>query len=144
MGTGALSQENLSSDQVTHKPACSATDTRYKIEISLVASLDTCIILSNKGITKVLTSLHGCTGRSGPVVRKPRIQVFLRRGPYVLHYSEGIMMIKVIDYRMIMDLPFWINFVCLFDLILYVPSTIFQLNRDGSSWVEPVTSTKLG
>ena len=30
------------------------------------------------------------------------------------------------------------SFVCLFDLILYVPSTIFQLNRDGSSWVEPV------
>ena len=31
-----------------------------------------------------------------------------------------------------------IPFFCLFDLILYVPSTIFQLNRDGSSWVEPV------
>ena len=30
--------------------------------------------------------------------------------------------------------------VCLFDLIIYVPSTIFQLNRDGSSWVEPVLS----
>ena len=30
--------------------------------------------------------------------------------------------------------------VCLFDLILYVPSTIFQLNRDGSSWVESVLS----
>ena len=29
----------------------------------------------------------------------------------------------------------------LFDLILYVPSTIFQLNRDGSSWVEPVISS---
>ena len=29
---------------------------------------------------------------------------------------------------------------CLFDLILYVPSTIYQLNRDGSSWVEPVLS----
>ena len=28
----------------------------------------------------------------------------------------------------------------LFDLILYVPSTIFQLNRDGFSWVEPVLS----
>ena len=28
----------------------------------------------------------------------------------------------------------------LFDLILYVPSTIFQLNRDVSSWVEPVLS----
>ena len=32
------------------------------------------------------------------------------------------------------------KFVCLFDLILYVPSTIFQLNRDGSSWIEPVLS----
>ena len=31
-------------------------------------------------------------------------------------------------------------FVCLFDLILYVPSTIFQLYRDGSSWIEPVLS----
>ena len=31
-------------------------------------------------------------------------------------------------------------FVCLFDLILYFPSTIFQLIRDGSSWVEPVLS----
>ena len=28
----------------------------------------------------------------------------------------------------------------LFDLILYIPSTIFQLYRDGSSWVEPVLS----
>ena len=28
----------------------------------------------------------------------------------------------------------------LFDLILYLPSTIFQLNRDRSSWVEPVLS----
>ena len=32
-----------------------------------------------------------------------------------------------------------VSFV-LFDLILYVPSTIFQLNRDVSSWVEPVLS----
>ena len=30
------------------------------------------------------------------------------------------------------------DFVCLFDLILYVSSTIFQLNGDRSSWVEPV------
>ena len=30
--------------------------------------------------------------------------------------------------------------VCLFNLILYVPSTIFELNRDGSFWVEPVLS----
>ena len=30
--------------------------------------------------------------------------------------------------------------ICLFDLILYISSTIFQLYRDGSSWVEPVLS----
>ena len=30
--------------------------------------------------------------------------------------------------------------LCLFDLILYVQSTIFQLYRDGSSWAEPVLS----
>ena len=33
-----------------------------------------------------------------------------------------------------------ISLFVLFDLSLYVPSTIFQLNRDGSSWVEPVLS----
>ena len=32
---------------------------------------------------------------------------------------------------------FWF---CLFDLILYDQSTIFQLNRDGSSLIEPVLS----
>ena len=31
-------------------------------------------------------------------------------------------------------------YVLLYLLILYVPSTLFQLNRDGSSWVEPVLS----
>ena len=31
-------------------------------------------------------------------------------------------------------------FVCFVCLILYVTSTIFQLNRDGSSWVEAVLS----
>ena len=36
-------------------------------------------------------------------------------------------------------LKYW-WFVCLFDLILYVPLTIFQLYWDGSSWVEPVLS----
>ena len=28
----------------------------------------------------------------------------------------------------------------LFYLIFYLPSTIFHLNRDGSSWVKPVLS----
>ena len=31
-------------------------------------------------------------------------------------------------------------FFVLFDLILYVLLTIFQLDRDESSWVEPVLS----
>ena len=35
-----------------------------------------------------------------------------------------------------------VSFV-LFDLILYVSSAIFQLYRDGSSWVEPVQSLSL-
>ena len=30
--------------------------------------------------------------------------------------------------------------VCLYDLILYLPSTIFKLCRDGSSLVDPVLS----
>ena len=38
------------------------------------------------------------------------------------------------------QLPSRYNFRTLFDLILYVPSTIFQLCRDGSSWVEPLLS----
>ena len=36
--------------------------------------------------------------------------------------------------------PYCYKHICLFDLLLYVPSTIFQLNMDGSSWVEPVLS----
>ena len=37
-------------------------------------------------------------------------------------------------------LRFFLCVCLLFDLIPYVPSTIFQLNRDRSSWVEPVLS----
>ena len=36
-----------------------------------------------------------------------------------------------------MGFLFLVLLLCLFVLILYVPPTIFQLNRDGSSWVEP-------
>ena len=49
--------------------------------------------------------------------------------PHIMHLSLFIYHEKL-NYK----------FVCLFDLILYVPSTIFQLNRDGASWVEPVLS----
>ena len=51
--------------------------------------------------------------------------------------------ICVFSVTLSLSLPFlelkYTGFV-LFDLILYVPSTIFHLNRDGSSWVEPVLS----
>ena len=36
-----------------------------------------------------------------------------------------------------------ISFVCLFDMILYFPSSIIQLCRGGSSWVEPILSLGL-
>ena len=38
------------------------------------------------------------------------------------------------------SVPSVVRLFVLFDLILSVPSTIFQLNRDGSSWFEPVLS----
>ena len=50
------------SDKVRFKQVCSATETSWKIEILLVASLD--MILSNKRITKALIRLGGCTGWS--------------------------------------------------------------------------------
>ena len=48
----------------------------------------------------------------------------------ILGNSGQIVLRYVYDYKLS---------VC-FDLILYVPSTIFQLYRDGSSWIEPVLS----
>ena len=46
--------------------------------------------------------------------------------------NEGCMVFGFIEVNKV-----W---CCLFDLILYVPSTIFQFNSDWSSWVEPVLS----
>ena len=50
---------------------------------------------------------------------------------------------SVQNFRMFTELynkKKWVCLFCLFDLILYVPSTIFQLNRVFLGW----TSTKLG
>ena len=41
---------------------------------------------------------------------------------------------------LLLDFGFVKDIYSLFDLILYIPSTIFQSCRDGSSWVEPVLS----
>ena len=54
------------SDKATFKPVSSATESSQKIQISFQASLH--MILSKKGITKVLIRLHGCTGWSAPVL----------------------------------------------------------------------------
>ena len=42
--------------------------------------------------------------------------------------------------NIIISLLYMCILVCLFDLILYAQSTIFQFRRDGSSWIEPVLS----
>ena len=71
------------SDEVRFKPTCSATETSYKIEISLIAILD--IILSDKRIKKALIRLCGYVGWSARVVHKPLKIDFLPSRPTYLH-----------------------------------------------------------
>ena len=54
-----------------------------------------------------------------------------------MHVHEVLVYHLVKLARLKSVVRFLFCFVCLFDLILYVPPTIFQLYRDGSSWVEP-------
>ena len=69
------------SDIASFKPVSTATETSYKTEIPLVASLN--MVLSKTRITKALIRLRGCAGWSAPVLfANPRKQVFSRRGPY--------------------------------------------------------------
>ena len=73
MGLDARKHVFWVSDKAIFKPVSSNTETSYKIEISLVASLDK--VLSNKQITKVLFSLRRLV--SAYVVRKPPKTGFL-------------------------------------------------------------------
>ena len=57
-----------------------------------------------------------------------------------IHLETTKQYMKMFDIDHVSFLGHWILLFCLFDLVLYIPSTIFQLNRDGSSWVEPVLS----
>ena len=69
------------SDKARFKPVSSPTVTTFKIEISLVASLD--MIFSDERITKALIRLRGCAGWSAPLlIVYHRRQVFSHRGPY--------------------------------------------------------------
>ena len=54
----------------------------------------------------------------------------------VVKYFKNIYVVGTLGnvYQQHMLLFVW------FDLIIYVPSRIFQLYRGGSSWVEPVLS----
>ena len=62
----------------------------------------------------------------------------------VRHQVLDFMLVRRVKYTMVLRNISRFNSIaiqdCLFDLILYVPSTIFQLNRDKSSWVQPVLS----
>ena len=61
--------------------------------------------------------------------------------PFFKHKMWYLMVSKKRIYDSCRDgIEKYVPRVCLFDLILYIPSTIFQLNRDVSSWVEPVLS----
>ena len=68
------------SDNASFKPVSSASETSWKIEISLVISLD--MMLFDKRTTKALIRLRGCAGWSAPLLfANHRRQVFSRRGP---------------------------------------------------------------
>ena len=85
--TWATSRENVSSgifDQVTFKPACSATEARENLETLDIASIH--IILSKQRTTKVLIRLRGCTGWYAPLLFAWYYairHIFTWRGPHV-------------------------------------------------------------
>ena len=81
------------SDKASFKPVLSATETSWKIDISLVASLD--MIHLDKQITKALISLRGCAGWSAPVLfTTPR----RRQGPYV-YLQETLVLSMALSAR---------------------------------------------
>ena len=61
------------------KPVSEAEETSKKIEISLVASLDTCMILFKKQKTKALIRLQTTEGK-----------VFSRRGPLNARFQSNL------------------------------------------------------
>ena len=54
--------------------------------------------------------------------------------------KEYEIMVPLFGAAFYIDLDLYQQCFVLFDLILKAPSTIFQLNRDGSFWVEPLLS----
>ena len=83
-------------------------------------------------------SLNACSKGSILQSFRPSLNYHLSFKIFVLSILEWPFYIGLTVYHRSAKIT--LLFVCLFDLILYVPSTIFQLNRDRSSWVEPVLS----
>ena len=143
-------------DQQKLRPACTYAQSDQSLFLSLEYSM----------IVKLLTeqslaflSLKGdCTGSSESSLVKmshcwkshvtalmSNYRMFLQRPvagsiPHWSRFKMAEYVTKIYSYwlyNFFYKLAFTVR---LFGLILYVPSTIFQLIRDGSSWVEPVLS----
>ena len=82
--------------------------------------------------------------RNGPIckVKHLNIREFNEKNSNERQHVEKVKFVptKLPIYQLLTITDYQTWCFCLFDLILYVSSTIFQLNRDGSSWVEPVLS----
>ena len=97
-----------------------------------------------KGITE--TNKRSCLCRTccNAALKSEALQNFTKASEELLKISESL----IFDKRELSKITLCPNpksnclerSFCLFDLILYVPSTIFQIYRNGSSWVEPVLS----
>ena len=77
--------------------------------------------------------------------RYNEVLLYMVKGGYLNSFwdIEAFYEVKSVGYARARTrglLSIFYNLLIWFDLILYVPSTIFQLNRDESSWVEPVLS----
>ena len=135
----ASSRENLSSVFPTKRVSNQSTQLQRlaKNWNSPVTSLH--IKLSKKRITKVLIRLRRCAGWSAPLLfANLRRQVVSRRGPSS-NYSRWSKIFNIY-YRQKWDDYSW---VCFFFCLIWLftsQSTIFQLYRERSSWVDPVQS----
>ena len=74
----------------------------------------------------------------------PKICSIYQYGLFTIYLSAFVSLVNLYQFMILCSLKALLFFlICFFYLILYVPSTIFQLNRDGSSWVEPVLQSQV-
>ena len=93
------------------------------------------IHMNNKGAADLLEYLRAYLDSEFAVANS--LANWKKLEPNDINFCQGFSQ-KVVSTSCFVfnPLPTRVDFCCLlFDLILYVPSTIFQLYRDGSSWV---------